>query len=111
VAERQASNRKWHATQKKSWLCKIRDRREEDLRQLANQATTSNEVVERAAATAAASTAVPRLVVVAGRGPVSDDDSEDIESVGPGEEILLNVAETLKTIRSSTGEYRTKTGA
>jgi hypothetical protein len=44
-----------------------------------------------APASAAASTVVPHWWWWSGRGPVSDDDGEDIESVGPGGEILLNV--------------------
>lgn len=92
VAERQARTEvRMRSQVQKKLALQDKDRREEDLRQLANQAR-----LERggggAATTAAASsssTAVPTTGGDGGggRGPVSDDDDgEDIESVGPGEE-------------------------
>jgi SNW domain-containing protein 1 len=72
-----------------------KDRREEDLRQLANQARLERGGGGAAAAAGAASTAsVTGGGGGAGRGPVSDDDGEDIESVGPGEEIPAERGET-----------------
>jgi SNW domain-containing protein 1 len=86
VAERQARTEvKMRSQVQKKLALQDKDRREEDLRQLANQAR-----LERGGggAAPAAAAAVPTSGDGghAGQGPVSDDDGSDIESVGPGEQ-------------------------
>jgi SNW domain-containing protein 1 len=88
VAERQARTEvRMRAQVQKKLALQDKDRREEDLRQLANQARMERggaAVGGGAAAASAAATAATYGGGGAG-GPVSDDDGDDIDSVGPGE--------------------------